>query len=161
EQALTMTSVADVRAWLHALEKEVGGLLWVPLGGIANNVHTVQVSADSALALVERPINSIDAVLDLRALEHAETAPTPHEAAKRWWSVPAAGLSALKGEQLTELASLIRVTNLESGDLERPTIVIQDAGTGQHPDDFPKTLLSLLESNKKSKTHQMGVYNAG
>ncbi len=78
EQALTITTVADVRAWLHAAEKEVGGLLWVALGGIANNVHTVQVSAESALALVERPLNSIDAVPDLPALERGRTGPAPH-----------------------------------------------------------------------------------
>lgn len=161
EQALKITEPDQVKEWLRAVDKEIGGLTWAPLGGIPNNVHTVQVSADSALALVERPINSIDAVLDLRAVERGETAPTPHDAAKKWWGVPAGGLSELKPDELTALASLIRVTNLESGEIERPTIVIQDSGIGQHPDDFPKTLLSLLESNKKSKTHQMGVYNAG
>ena len=50
---------------------------------------------------------------------------------------------------------------VESGQPARPTIIVQDAGTGQHPDDFGATLLSLLASNKKTKTHQMGVYNAG
>jgi len=54
-----------------------------------------------------------------------------------------------------------RITMLESGVADRPTIVIQDQGTGQHPDDFEGTLLSLLASNKKSKNHVMGVYNAG
>jgi len=50
---------------------------------------------------------------------------------------------------------------IESDVPDRPTIVIEDAGTGQHPDDFHKTLLSLLASNKKSSTHLMGVFNAG
>jgi len=160
-EAFEMTTPDEVVAWLAAVDKELGGLRWVPLGGIPNNVHTVQVSADPALALVERPINSIDAVLDLKAEELKETASTPHEAARAWWDVPAGGLSEMKEDARRQLADLIRVVNLDSGDIDRPTVVIQDAGTGQHPDDFPKTLLSLLESNKKSKAHQMGVYNAG
>src|SRR5205809_3553486 len=60
-----------------------------------------------------------------------------------------------------DLAEKLRVTMSETGTDGCPTITIQDAGTGQHPDDFAETLLSLLASNKKSKTHQMGVYNAG
>lgn len=161
EDAFQVKTRDEVESWLVAVEKEAGGLRWVPLGGIPNNVHTVQVSADPALAQVERPINSIDAVLDLKAEELKQTAPSPHQAARAWWGVPAGGLSEMKEEARRQLADLIRVTNLDSGDIERPTIVIQDAGTGQHPDDFSKTLLSLLESNKKSKAHQMGVYNAG
>ena len=56
---------------------------------------------------------------------------------------------------------MLQVTMLESGDPKQPTITIQDRGTGQHPDDFPETLLSLLASNKKGVSHVMGVYNAG
>src|SRR5262245_39092344 len=126
EEALAITTLDEVRAWLRAVDKEIGGLEWVRLGCIPTNVHPVPVSADPALALVERPINSVDAVLDLRALERGETAATPHDAAKKWWGVPPGGLSALKEQnELPALARLIRVTNLESGDIERPTIVIQ------------------------------------
>ena len=67
----------------------------------------------------------------------------------------------MSDEARRKLAEMLQVTMLESGDAQRPTIVIQDRGTGQHPDDFPKTLLSLLESNKKELSHVMGVYNAG
>src|SRR4029453_967003 len=120
-----------------------GGL---PPGDIDNNVHTVEVASDPALALVERPINGIDALLDLVARENGETAPTPHAAAQGWWDVPSGGFAELSDAQRRELASRLRVTMLESGETSRPTIVVQDAGTGQHPDDFPATLLSLLAS---------------
>ncbi|MBA2273774.1 MAG: hypothetical protein H0W21_07735 [Actinobacteria bacterium] len=119
------------------------------------------MSSDPALALVERPTNSIDALLDLSAREREETAPTPHNAARRWWSIPPGGLSEMTEKERRELADLIHVTMVESGSDDSPTVVIQDRGTGQHPDDFPDTLLSLLASNKKSVTHVMGVYNAG
>jgi hypothetical protein len=161
EQALALLTEAEVIVWIDAVAAEIGGVSWLPLGGIPNNVHTVEVASDPALALVERPINGIDALLDLAARERGETARTPHEAARRWFDVPAGGLTKMPQRARGALAGKLRVTMSESGDASRPTITVQDAGTGQHPDDFADTLLSLLASNKKSKTHQMGVYNAG
>lgn len=159
--AFDITTEEKLSDWCRAVDKEIGGIRWVPVGGIENNVHPVEAASDPALALVERPTNSIDALLDLRARELAETAPSPHEAARRWWGVPPDGLSSMSEESRRKLADQIRVTMVESDVTDRPTVVIQDQGTGQHPDDFPNTLLSLLASNKKGSTHVMGVYNAG
>lgn len=161
QRALLLITEDDVASWIADVTAEVGGVTWLPLGGIPNNVHTIEVASDPALALVERPINGIDALLDLAARERGETAPTPHAAAQRWFDVPAGGLAKMSQRGRAALAGRLRVTMSESGDAGRPTITIQDAGTGQHPDDFAGTLLSLLASNKKTKTHQMGVYNAG
>lgn len=161
ERFVRLVAEAEVGVWIDDVVAEVGGASWLPLGGIANNVHTVEVASDPALALVERPINGIDALLDLSARERDETARTPHEAAQRWFDVPGGGLRKMAQRDRTALAGKLRVTMTESGDGGRPTITIQDAGTGQHPDDFADTLLSLLASNKKTKAHQMGVYNAG
>jgi hypothetical protein len=161
DRLFEITSDEELQDWIRAVDKEVGGISWVPLGGIENNVHTVEVASDPALALVERPTNGIDAELDLKARVRGESAATPHEAARKWWGIPPEGLSALDEKARRELADLVRVTMLESGTADRPTVLIQDAGTGQHPDDFPRTHLSLLGSNKKSATHMMGVYNAG
>jgi hypothetical protein len=161
ELIFNMTTEDELDKWIKDVDKHVGGISWVPLGGIENNVHTVEVASDPALALVERPTNSIDALLDLKAREQGETAPSPHQGARKWWGVPADGLSAMDEKSRRQLADLARVTMFDSDAADRPTIVIQDAGTGQHPDDFPKTHLSLLGSNKKTATHMMGVYNAG
>jgi hypothetical protein len=161
ERLFAITSQDDVDEWLRDVSADIGGVVWLPLGGIDNNVHTVEAASDPALALVERPINGIDALLDLVARERGETVATPHAGAQRWWDVPGGGLGEMKDARRRELGSLLRVTMFESGDTSRPTVTIQDAGTGQHPEDFPSTLLSLLASNKKTKTHQMGVYNAG
>jgi hypothetical protein len=147
--------------WIADVDKQVGGLAWKPVGGIENNVHAIEVASDPAAALVERVTNAIDAVLDLEACSRGETAPSPHEAATAWYGLPSAGLSELDRKRRQELANLIRVTNHESGDPHRPTVTVQDAGSGQHPDNYEGTLLSLMASNKKAKTHQMGVYNAG
>jgi hypothetical protein len=161
DRFLHLVTETEVSAWLEDVTAEVGGITWLPLGAIPNNVHTVEVASDPALALVERPINGIDALLDLAARERGETASTPHEAAQRWFNVPRGGLTKMPQRERAALAGKLRVTMSESGDGARPTITVQDAGTGQHPDDFADTLLSLLASNKKTKAHQMGVYNAG
>jgi hypothetical protein len=160
EQVFGITDAEQVTELLADLGRELP-VSWRPVGGIPNNVHTVEVSSDPALALMERPINGIDALLDLRARERSETAPTPHIAAERWYGVPSGGLTILNDDDRRELADLLRVTMLDSGVAARPTVTIQDQGTGQHPDDFPQTLLSLLASNKKDQPHVMGVYNAG
>jgi len=153
----------DLDDWLVEAKKCLGGATWLPLGGLENNVHTVEVASDPALALVERPTNSIDALLDLEHLQRQETAASPHQAATKWYGVPKGGLALCSTKELTRLnlADLIQITMLESGTPSRPTISIQDKGTGQHPDDFATTLLSLHESNKKGSTHLMGVYGAG
>jgi hypothetical protein len=161
ERIFNITVQEDVDQWIRDVDKEIGGISWSPVGGIENNVHTVEVASDPSLALVERPTNSIDALLDLRAIERGETARTPHAAATKWWGVPNDGLSAMTDKDRRTLADNIRVTMFEAESPDRPTIVIQDRGMGQHPDDFPRTHLSLLASNKKSSTHVMGVYNAG
>lgn len=161
EAAFELTDSESVRDWLHEVEQEFGTVSWQALGGIPNNVHTVEVASDPGLALVERPINGFDAELDLAARIRGATAPTPHAGAQSWFDVPADGLAAMDEADRRSLAGSLQVVVLESGDAHRPTIVIQDHGTGQHPDDFSDTLLSLLASNKKEKNHQMGVYNAG
>lgn len=161
ERIFEIRTQEEIDDWIRQVDKVAGGIAWTPVGGIDNNVHTVEVSSDPALALVERPTNSIDALLDLRARERGETAPSPHEAARRWWEVPKGGLSEMSEKERRDLADAIRVTMRESEVDDSPTIEIQDRGTGQHPDDFGGTLLSLLASNKKTSTHVMGVYNAG
>jgi hypothetical protein len=160
-RGLTLMRAEEASDWLQDVSNEAGGVTWRSLGGIPNNVHTVEVASDPALALVERPINGIDALLDLAARQRGETADTPHQGAQRWFDVPAGGLAQMTQQERGALAGHLRVTMSESGEGDRPTITIQDAGTGQHPEDFDTTLLSLLASNKKAKTHQMGVYNAG
>jgi hypothetical protein len=161
ERVLSAVTRDEIDAWLRDVDRHVAGLRWVPLGGIMNNIHSVEVASDSASALVERATNGIDGMLDLWAEQKAESAPTPHAAAQQWLGVPKGGISALDQSARQRLADNIQVLNFDSGDLEKPTIVIQDRGTGQHPTDFGSTFLSLGASNKKSKTHQIGVYNAG
>ena len=126
-----------------------------------NNIHTVEVSTNPGLALVERPTNSIDAMLDLAHLLRRENANSPSEAAEKWYGVNEGDLSKMEVRESRSLSESIAIRMMDSGDDDRPTVQIQDRGTGQHPDDWSTTLLSLQESNKKSSMHLMGVYNSG
>jgi len=103
ERVFEITKEDELLDWLRDVDKELAGISWVPLGGIENNVHTVEVASDPALALVERPTNSIDALLDLKARLLGETAPTPHEGARRWWKVPLGGISEMKEDARREI----------------------------------------------------------
>ena len=154
-------TAAEVEAWLKLVEAEIGGLSWDPVGGKMNNIHTVEVSTNPGLALVERPTNSIDAMLDLAHLLKEEDAKSPSEAAELWYGVTGGDLSKMEAKERRALSESIALRMMDSGDDGRPTVQIQDRGTGQHPDDWATTLLSLQESNKKSSMHLMGVYNSG
>jgi hypothetical protein len=161
ERLFQLRREEDLREWLVAVDREVGGLSWRPVGGFEDNIHAIEVSADPALALVERVTNAIDALLELRAVERGETADSPRDAAREWWGVPSSGLSELTADERRELGTMINIVLDESEDRDAPTVTVQDAGCGVHPDDFGATLLSLMAGNKKMKHHLMGVYNAG
>jgi hypothetical protein len=52
EALFAANSEESIKQWLLDVDRTVGGLLWRPVGGIGNNVHTVEVASDPALALV-------------------------------------------------------------------------------------------------------------
>lgn len=137
-QVFDVTTEEELRDWLIAVETNVGGLRWEDLGGLDNNPHSVEVASDPAAALVERVTNAIDAVIDLMACTRGETADSPHEAARRWYSVPAGGVSLMSVSERQGLADMIRVANYESGQADQPTVVIQDGGTGNCPTSFAR-----------------------
>jgi len=78
-----------------------------------------------------------------------------------WFGVPASGFNELTSEERRSLGLNVRVRLDESGDDRKPTIVIQDRGEGQTPRQFPKTLVSLNESNKADQPWTMGTYGQG
>ena len=140
----------EVEAWIQLVSAEIGGLSWLPVGGKENNIHTVEVSSNSGLALMERVTNGIDAMLDKEHLLRNESAKSPAEGAEKWYGVEDGDLCGITNKKGLELSENIVMRTLDSGVDGRPTVRIQDRGTGQHPDDWETTLLSLQESNKKS-----------
>lgn len=152
----------DVEELLDDATVLFGAMHWRPVGDRPNNIGTIRMASDPALALVERITNSIDALLDLGAHQNPhEAPPSPREAAQRWYAVPRQGLGDMVNEDRRKLGEKISVTLMESGESKRPTIVVEDEGIGQSPSAFSTTLLSLNESNKVSQPHTAGTYGQG
>src|SRR5262249_25209127 len=79
-----------------------------------------------------------------------------------WYPVLKKGLSAADKTDLRKLAmDSVRVHLAESGDDSRPTVIVEDWGIGQHPSNFPSTLLSLHQSIKREKPYLIGRYGQG
>ena len=151
---------ADIKKIVDAV-KASSGALAIPVGR-PNNIGTIRMASDPGLALVERVTNGIDSLLELGVLLAPRTQPTsPEEAARLLYGIPAGGLGEMSDSNRRSLAHNLVISMHESGDTKHPTIRIQDAGIGQHPDDFAGTLMSLNESNKVGKPYTMGTYGQG
>lgn len=155
-------SLADIEALITDATKLYGPLRWHPVGDRENNIGTIRIASDPALAFVERVTNGMDDILELGRLLHPRGTPaSPREAAQMWFGVPKRGLSELSDKERRSLGERLQVVLEESGESKRPTIVVDDRGAGQCPSDFPKTLLSLNESNKVGQPYTMGTYGQG
>lgn len=137
------------------------GIKPVPVGR-SNNIGTIRMASDPGLALVERITNGIDGLLEMAVLINPGAAPqSPEEAAQMLFRVPEGGLGDMSDAARRALAENLLVSLHESGVAKRPTVRVQDAALGQHPDDFSTTLLSLNEENKVGKQYTMGTYGQG
>jgi hypothetical protein len=129
--------------------------------GRDNNIGTIRMASDPALAIVERITNGMDSLLELAAMTNQDTDPrTPQEAA-RLLGVSRGGIQEMSETERRKVAEALVVSLHESGDKKRPTVRIEDHGMGQHPSDFARTLLSLNESNKVRKPYTTGTYGQG
>lgn len=142
---------------------------WRQLGDKPGNYALVNVGSDAADALMERITNAMDAVIEREAeLRDERDLDDPRGAAERFLGVPGGHVWKMRdkpGQRRDEarraLAQQVRVTLREGTRKEHPTVAVEDDGIGQHPDDFPTTLTSLNESNKRDKFYLLGAYGWG
>jgi hypothetical protein len=143
---------------------------WLPYGGIENNYGIIGAQqADAIGALVEKVVNSIDAIL-MRECFARNLDPRSNlvprsmsEAAEQFLSVPEGNLAKWSAAQRTELAERnisIVVTGQKPSE-GNPCVIVVDTGEGQKPEDFKDTLVSLLRSNKTSVPFVQGKFNMG
>lgn len=135
---------------------------WKPLGDNLSNVSIIQnQQGHPAAALVEKITNAIDAVLTRRCLEESidpkgKNAPRNMEAAiERFFG------KNLWDDKATYDRQAEDIQVLAHGLKGNSSLVIYDAGEGQHPDEFPSTFLSLVKGNKKDIPFVQGMYNMG
>lgn len=139
---------------------------WKPYGGILSNFGTIRnQQANSIPALVEKPINSIDAILikecKLRGIDpESPKAPgTLQEAVERFLGIPQGDFSEVPTTKRREIAKSIQI--IAEGSRSNPNIIIYDSGEGQHPSDFKSTFVSLHKDNKIKIKFVQGKYNMG
>lgn len=155
-------SPQDVQAIITQADQNIGAIKWRDLGDRENNAGTVQIASSPTLALIERLTNAFDGLIELAAARNPSDRPSsPRAAAQMWFGIPAGGIAELDDAHRRKIASDLLVKMEESGDPNRPTVVVRDWGIGQHPLDAPNTLLSLNRSNKIGSPHLHGAYGQG
>ena len=169
ERLLSSVSTEEVEAIIQ--EQKFSDDDWKPYGSRDKNWDTVSNQQTSAVgALTELITNSIDAVLSRKAYESgiedlsSDQAPqSMQEAVQKFYHVNEGKLSSLEPSQRTKLAEesiLIGVKRKKKG-RKYPTITVVDFGEGQNPEYFPKTFLSLSETNKEGIGFVQGKFNMG
>ncbi|NMC59250.1 MAG: hypothetical protein GYA51_07710 [Candidatus Methanofastidiosa archaeon] len=139
---------------------------WEYYGNNENNFSTIgnqQRAADSAL--VEKIINSVDAVLMKECLKRGINPESPEapqsieEAQEMFYNIPKGVLANVVPSKRSELAENITIT--ATGSKTKPSYTIVDKGEGQSPKMMPKTFLSLTKSNKLRIPFVHGKFNMG
>jgi len=140
--------------------------LWRPYGDISNNRGIVGNQQSSPVAaLVEKLVNSIDAVLIAECLRHGIDPASPN--APQTMQVAVEHLLGVRDGRIQNLDAGSRTRYAERihlvacGTKDQPSYLIIDDGEGQTPDDFPETLLSLLLENKTAIPFVQGKFNMG
>jgi hypothetical protein len=140
--------------------------VWKPYGDIQNNRSIVSNQQSSAVAaLVEKLVNSIDAVLTAECYRRgvdpkSSSAPkSMRDAAELYFDIKDGRIQSLDASERTHLAERIQL--VACGTKENPAYIIVDDGEGQSPDQFPDTFLSLVRENKIRIPFVQGKFNMG
>lgn len=139
---------------------------WRNFADDENNFSTIgNQQSNPEAALVEKLVNSIDAVLMLHCQLHQIAPESPsapssmREAARRFLGVPEGSLANCTATQLTQLAQHVGL--IATGTARRLNLTVFDLGEGQTSSTFPETLLSLKKSNKLRIPFVQGKFNMG
>ncbi len=166
-RVLSLTSVDAVKQFLTDIDADSPKKWkWLPLGGRENNAGSVQLAVEPGQALVERVTNALDAQIELQyELAGQPSGLTdPRTAVAHLWRLDTGRLTRSNTKSarfIDEMAPKTVLRAVASGDSRDPTIIVEDSGIGQHPEQFSNTLLSLGETNKISQPHLMGAFGQG
>jgi len=143
---------------------EIGNKIkWIPVGNNPNNYGIISMGAHPYDGITERITNSIDAMIELNVELNSSISKmsSPREAIEMIHSIKQGILKNADNKTISSLASDIKVKFFNSGKPKAPTILVWDKGIGQHPDDFPETLLSLNSDYKAIKFYLIGAFGQG
>ena len=139
---------------------------WKPLGDMENNFGGIgNQQSDPTAALVEKIVNSIDAVLMAKFYEsgidlESESVPrSMSQAVEKFFGVSEGAIERLSTSEQKNLAENIYL--IATGEKQKPSYLIVDRGEGHTPNQFPNTFLSLYRSNKMRIPFVQGKFNSG
>lgn len=140
---------------------------WHPYGDNENNFSIIgnqQSSADAAL--VEKLINSVDAVLMKECAicgidAMGSSAPrSVAEALEKFYHIRHGQIFSMNSKNRNDMSKniILAATGKQRGE---ENIVIVDRGEGQSPNSMPNTILSISKSNKLKIPFVQGKFNMG
>lgn len=139
---------------------------WKPYGDMPNNRSIVgNQQSSSVAALVEKLVNSIDAILMAECYRRgidpkSSKAPkSMREAAEVYFGIKDGRIQTVETTNRREFAERIQL--VATGTKESPAYIIVDDGEGQSPDKFEDTFLSLARENKTKIPFVQGKHNQG
>ncbi|MBM3252633.1 MAG: hypothetical protein FJZ16_00075 [Candidatus Omnitrophica bacterium] len=139
---------------------------WKPLAGEHSNIGLAHAQQASPIpALIEKPVNSIDALLTkeciLKGIDpEGQNAPSSiQEAGENFFGIERGNFTEITEKRLREIAENIQI--IAEGTRQNPNIIIYDNGEGQHPSDFEKTFLYRSRENKIKIKFVQGKFNMG
>ena len=139
---------------------------WRLLGEQEGNQAVVEnQQATPAAALVEKIVNSIDAVLMRKCRESGMDPESPSsprsidQAIQRFF--PEHNNWEFETERVAQARDIQILTDVAKNSMRDTSIVIYDAGEGQHPKAFESTFCSLLSENKNRIHFVQGRFNMG
>ena len=140
---------------------------WRNFGDNENNWSTIgNQQSDADAALVEKIVNSVDALLMKECMVRgispsSEKAPRSiADALETFFGITGGKIQNLTETQRTSLAQK-NIILAATGDKDSPDIVIVDRGEGQTPKKMPDTILSINKSNKLKVPFVQGKFNMG
>ena len=163
-ELLAIDSSDHLEAWL---KRVVGANVlndeqyWRNVGDQSSNAGPIEASADEINPLVERIVNGMEAIIELRVAESGEKPPNPRAAIEALFDIPRGESRLLDERAARELGRHLAVSLRGQSLRTDPTIEVRDRGLGIHPDDFSGTILALGQSDKGQKPYLIGMYGQG
>ena len=139
---------------------------WKPYGDMPNNRSIVgNQQSSSVAALVEKLVNSIDAILMAECYrkgidpKSSQAPKTMREAAEIYFGIKDGRIQSIDTAGRREFAERIQL--VATGTRENPAYIVVDDGEGQSPEKFEDTFLSLARENKTKIPFVQGKHNQG
>ena len=161
---LELASSHEVERWLREhISDDVldNDSYWRPVGDQLSNAGPIEASPDEINPLVERVVNGMEAVIELKWREATTTQEpkSPNEAIEKLFGFPGGKARVLSSDFAQRQADQVEL--IMRGTRNQPTVVVRDKGIGIHPADFPSTIVSLGQSTKGQRPYLVGMYGQG